>query len=159
MAKQRIQQIRRNSKPGPLSITHLSLCVHISIRIGHRQQENIRFLQDGGDDWVLPVVRCDLSRDKKRVGDARAGWGARSRPVYLPQMPLCSLPAALIDPALCKALGALQNLGTRDFMRTSTFAMGPGLPGLFIPSRRWEQGREEPHTTIVRGNLGPHATG
>lgn len=87
MAKQGIQQIRLNAKPGPLSITHLSLCVYISIRIGHGQQENIHFLQDGGDGWVLPIIRCNLSRDKL-VSDARAGWGARSKPVSSPEAPL-----------------------------------------------------------------------
>lgn len=33
----------------PLAVTHVSVRVYISIRIGHRQQENIHFLQDGGD--------------------------------------------------------------------------------------------------------------
>lgn len=111
MAQQEIQQTLLNVKPSSFSITHLSLCVHISIRIGHRQQENVHFLQDGGDGWVLPVIRYNLSRDKKLVSYAMASWGAQSKPVYLPKIPLCSLPATLIDTALCKALGSASKPG------------------------------------------------
>lgn len=72
----------------PLGITHFSVRVYISIRIGHRQQENIHFLQDGGDGWILPVIRDNLSRDNKCVSEALEGWIVRSEPVYLPQMPI-----------------------------------------------------------------------
>lgn len=33
----------------PFGVTHMSVRVYIAVRIGHRQQENIHFLQDGGD--------------------------------------------------------------------------------------------------------------
>lgn len=124
VAQQGIHQTLLTFKPSSLGVTHLSLCIHISIRIGHRQQENIHFLQDGGDGWVLPVIRCDLSRDKKLVsflGD-QLGCPVEAR-VSSPGAP-CSLSVPLIDTALCKALGALQTLGEHGFLMTSTAESG-----------------------------------
>lgn len=142
-----------------VSITHLSLCVYISIRIGHSQQENIHFLQDGGDGWILPIIRYSLSRDNELVSCAlQAGLLGLSLFIF-PRCPtprtastLCSLPATLIGAVLCKAHGALQNPGKHGCLMTST-SVSPGLPCLFTPSRGREQGRGEPHIIIVIRNL------
>lgn len=61
------------SRPWPFRFTHLALCEHISIRIGHGQQENIHFLQDGGDGWVLLIISRDLSRDSVLVSYIMVG--------------------------------------------------------------------------------------
>lgn len=61
------------SRPWPFRITHFALCVHVSIRIGHRQQENIHFLQDGGDSWVLLIISHNLSRDNVLVSHTMVG--------------------------------------------------------------------------------------
>lgn len=142
-----------------VSITHLSLCVYISIRIGHSQQENIHFLQDGGDGWILPIIRYSLSRDNELVSCALQAGLLGLSPFIFPRCPtprtastLCSLPATLIGAGLCKAHGALQNLGKHGCLMTST-SVSPGLPCLFIPSRGREQGRGEPHIIIVIRNL------
>lgn len=54
------------------SITPVSMSVHISIRIGHRQQ-NIHLLQDGGDDQISPIITCNLSKTTC-LSSVLAGW-------------------------------------------------------------------------------------
>lgn len=61
-------------RPRPFGITHMGLCVHVSIRIGHRQYKNIHFLQDGGESWVLLVIGHNLSKDNTPVSDIMAEW-------------------------------------------------------------------------------------
>lgn len=65
-------------RPWPFRITHMGLCVHISIRIGYRQHKNIHFLQNGGDSWILLVISHNLSGDNTLVSDITAGWVCRS---------------------------------------------------------------------------------